>query len=85
MFKLLCSHTEFDFETQVSTDIEGKGNWKRCFKVDGVILPTGYYVEASSATGDLFDFHDIFSIKFYELDVPEKASAVANDIVLISY
>ena len=56
----------------VSTDIEGKGHWKRCFKVEGVVLPTGYYIGASAATGDLYDYHDILSIKFYELDVPDK-------------
>lgn len=27
----------------VYTDIEGKNEWKECFKATGVILPTGYY------------------------------------------
>jgi mannose-binding lectin 2 len=37
----------------VSTDIEGKNEWKQCFSVDGVRLPTGYYFGASAATGQL--------------------------------
>jgi len=53
----------------VSTDIENKGEWKLCFNVEGVKLPTGYYLGASATTGDLSDNHDIYYIKFYELDI----------------
>lgn len=56
----------------VSTDIEGKKAWKECFKVQGVRLPTGYYLGATATTGDLSDNHDIISMKLYELDVQEE-------------
>ncbi|CAG9118837.1 unnamed protein product [Plutella xylostella] len=55
----------------VSTDLEGKNAWKECFRVEGVLLPTGYYFGASASTGDLSDNHDIIAIKFYELDLLE--------------
>jgi len=38
---------------QVSTDLYDENDWKLCFKVDGVHLPTGYYFGVSAATGDL--------------------------------
>ena len=41
------------FSLQVSTDIEGKNEWKECFSVKGVRLPTGFYIGASAATGEL--------------------------------
>uniref|UniRef100_A0A336MAH6 CSON014351 protein n=1 Tax=Culicoides sonorensis TaxID=179676 RepID=A0A336MAH6_CULSO len=41
---------------------------RNCFVVEGVKLPTGYFIGASSATGDLTDAHEINSIKFYELE-----------------
>jgi len=52
----------------VFTDLENKNEWKDCFSVDGVELPTGYYFGASATTGDLSDNHLINSIKFFELD-----------------
>ncbi|CAE1244903.1 LMAN2 [Acanthosepion pharaonis] len=55
---------------KVFTDIDNKNNWKECFSVTGVHLPTGYYIGASAATGELADNHDVISIKLYELDVP---------------
>lgn len=56
----------------VSTDIEGKQEWKECFSVEGVRLPTGYYFGASAATGDLADNHDILSMKLYQLEGNRK-------------
>jgi len=53
----------------VSTDFENKGEWKSCFVVSGVELPTGYYFGLSATTGDLSDNHDLHSFKFYDLDV----------------
>ena len=35
------------------TDIENDGEWKPCFQVSGVRLPTSYYIGLSAATGDL--------------------------------
>lgn len=60
----------------VSTDFENKGDWKSCFVVPSVELPTGYYFGISATTGDLSDNHDIYSFKFYDLDIdftPEQA------------
>ncbi|XP_074640838.1 vesicular integral-membrane protein VIP36-like [Tubulanus polymorphus] len=56
----------------VSTDVDDKGTWKECFKVSGIKLPTGYFIGASAATGELADNHDIVSVKFYELDITHK-------------
>lgn len=53
----------------VSTDFENHGEWKKCFEVHGVELPTGYYFGISATTGDLSDNHDIYSFKFYDLDI----------------
>lgn len=51
----------------VSTDIDNRNEWKQCFQVSGVLLPTGYFFGASAETGDLSDNHDIQSFKFYEI------------------
>uniref|UniRef100_A0A1I7YI54 L-type lectin-like domain-containing protein n=2 Tax=Steinernema glaseri TaxID=37863 RepID=A0A1I7YI54_9BILA len=50
----------------IFTDITGEGTWKECLSVDGVHLPTGYYIGMSAATGDLSDNHDITSVKMFE-------------------
>lgn len=47
----------------LSTDFESTGVWKECFSVKDVILPTGYHIGVSAATGDLSDNHDVISIK----------------------
>ncbi|KAK9501260.1 hypothetical protein O3M35_012003 [Rhynocoris fuscipes] len=52
----------------VSTDVDNKGEWKECFRVAGVKLPTGYYFGVSAATGELSDSHDILSMRLFELD-----------------
>jgi len=76
-----------DFDTQLKvryendvlsafTDLENKEEWKECFTVDGVELPTGYYFGASATTGDLSDNHLINSIKFFELDGATTAERV---------
>ncbi|XP_055849872.1 vesicular integral-membrane protein VIP36 [Episyrphus balteatus] len=52
----------------VSTDLENTNEWKSCFVVKDVELPTGYYFGISATTGDLSDNHDIHSFKFYDLD-----------------
>lgn len=53
----------------VQTDVDGKGEWKECFSVGGVELPTGLHIGLSAATGELSDNHDIISIRTYELEV----------------
>lgn len=55
----------------VSIDLEGKREWKNCFTVDKVQLPTGYYFGASATTGELSDAHDIIGMKLYELEATE--------------
>ncbi len=35
------------------TNIFGNDDWKTCFVVNDVDLPTGYYFGATAATGDL--------------------------------
>lgn len=57
-----------DYKLTVSLDLEGNNQWKSCFSVDGIRLPTGFYFGASAATGDLSDNHDIITIKVYDLD-----------------
>lgn len=34
-------------------DVENQEEWIECFTVENVILPTGYYLGFSAATGDL--------------------------------
>lgn len=56
----------------VSHDLENRRAWAKCFSIDGVRLPTGYYFGVSATTGELSDNHDVISIKTYELDTPNK-------------
>jgi len=42
-----------NYKLTVSTDIENKNQWRECFVVNNVRLPTGYYFGFSAATGDL--------------------------------
>ena len=62
----------------VSTDILGKNAWAECFRVQGVVLPTGYYLGLSAATGDLSDNHDVLSVKTYELDMVGDSDLVRS-------
>ena len=38
-------------ELTVSHDLNDKNAWEKCFSVTGVMLPTGYFLGASAATG----------------------------------
>ncbi|XP_055384540.1 vesicular integral-membrane protein VIP36 [Condylostylus longicornis] len=65
------THLSIRYENDVlhvSTDFENKNEWKNCFSVNGIELPTGYYFGVSATTGDLSDNHDLHSFKFYDLD-----------------
>lgn len=53
----------------LKVDVDGKQQWKDCADITGLRLPTGYFIGASSATGDLSDNHDIISMKLYQLAV----------------
>ncbi|XP_030758886.1 vesicular integral-membrane protein VIP36 [Sitophilus oryzae] len=65
----------------VSTDIENKAAWRECFKIEGVQLPTGYYIGASASTGDLSDTHDILAIRLYDLDSPDDPKEDRSNII----
>lgn len=60
----------------VSTDLENRNEWKSCFVVNNVELPTGYYFGMSATTGDLSDNHDIHSFKFFDVDSNISVSVV---------
>jgi len=60
----------------VSTDLENRNEWKNCFVVANVELPTGYHFGMSATTGDLSDNHDIHSFKFYDLDLNVNVSSL---------
>ncbi|XP_064382377.1 vesicular integral-membrane protein VIP36-like [Halichondria panicea] len=55
-------------QVMVMTNIDGNDDWKTCFVVNDVDLPTGYYFGATAATGDLADNHDIISVRVYDVD-----------------
>ncbi|CAH8548566.1 unnamed protein product [Heterobilharzia americana] len=59
-------------QLKVSLKYQGATNPVDCFTIDGVHLPTGYYIGVTAATGDLSDNHDIYSIHTYELDLTRK-------------
>uniref|UniRef100_T1H0B6 L-type lectin-like domain-containing protein n=1 Tax=Megaselia scalaris TaxID=36166 RepID=T1H0B6_MEGSC len=73
------THISIRYENEilsVSTDMENRNEWKNCFVVQNVELPTGYYLGASATTGDLSDNHDILAIKFYDLDKNVSADEI---------
>ncbi|CAH8594847.1 unnamed protein product [Schistosoma rodhaini] len=65
-------------QLKVSLKYQGAADPVDCFTVDGVRLPTGYFIGVSAATGDLSDNHDIYSIHTYELDVGRKDDPFAD-------
>lgn len=68
-------------ELSVWHDFDGANDWTECFTVKGVLLPTGYYIGASAATGELSDNHDIVSMKFFELETPQGADAADRSVL----
>nr|CAH8857109.1 unnamed protein product [Trichobilharzia regenti] len=65
-------------QLKVSIKSEAMADPVECFTVDGVHLPTGYYIGVTAATGDLSDNHDIYSIHTYELDRSLKDDPFAD-------
>ena len=66
----------------VSLDIHGQDTWTECFSINGIELPTHYYLGFSAATGELSDNHDIISVRTYQLDSSEsRASQDRKSIV----
>ncbi|THD27577.1 lectin vip36 [Fasciola hepatica] len=45
-----------------------------CIAVDNVRLPVGYYLGLSAATGDLTDAHDIYSVRFFEVESDNQSA-----------
>ncbi|XP_004536069.1 vesicular integral-membrane protein VIP36 [Ceratitis capitata] len=80
------THVSIRYENDVlsiSTDMENKREWKNCFVVNDVELPTGYFLGLSATTGDLSDSHDVLGVKFYDLDInvtPEDIAARSSII-----
>eukprot|EP00297_Palpitomonas_bilix_P003235 CAMPEP_0113880094 /NCGR_PEP_ID=MMETSP0780_2-20120614/7598_1 /TAXON_ID=652834 /ORGANISM="Palpitomonas bilix" /LENGTH=571 /DNA_ID=CAMNT_0000866739 /DNA_START=67 /DNA_END=1781 /DNA_ORIENTATION=- /assembly_acc=CAM_ASM_000599 len=56
-----------DGKLEVFTSTKG-ASFQKCFSSEGVVLPPGYYIGFSAATGDVADNHDIYSVNFYSLD-----------------
>lgn len=68
----------------VSTDLENRNEWKNCFVVNNVELPTGYFFGLSATTGDLSDNHDIHSFKFFDIDTNISVSIkVGNSLEVV--
>ncbi|XP_029367369.1 VIP36-like protein [Echeneis naucrates] len=64
-------------------DVDGKQEWRECADITGVRLPPGYFLGASSATGDLSDNHDIISMKLYQLTVDRTPEEEEEEEVVV--
>ena len=51
-FQNICLSRYENDELTVSHDLNDKNAWEKCFSVTGVMLPTGYFIGASAATGE---------------------------------
>ncbi|XP_068167126.1 VIP36-like protein isoform X2 [Antennarius striatus] len=67
----------------VLVDVDGKQDWKDCADITGLRLPLGYFLGASSATGDLSDNHDIISMKLYQLSSQTMAEEEEEEELII--
>jgi len=47
----------------VLVDVDNKNEWRDCFDVSGVKLPTGLYFGASAATGQLAGIYKELTIR----------------------
>lgn len=69
------------FNCQVLVDVDNKNEWRDCFDVNGVKLPTGLYFGASAATGQLAGIYKeitirpVFSLCFYDY-MPGNATLI---------
>ncbi|KAJ0019818.1 hypothetical protein NQD34_007387 [Periophthalmus magnuspinnatus] len=70
-------------ELTLMTDVDGKQTYKECASVSGLRMPLGYYLGASSATGDLTDNHDLISLKMYQLTVERDLEEEGEEEVLL--
>nr|VZI39310.1 unnamed protein product [Spirometra erinaceieuropaei] len=67
----------------VYVDVGAANKWSECFSVDGVRLPTGYFLGLSAATGDLTDNHDIIFLKTYDIHVQYTDEQLLEDRTLV--
>lgn len=95
----LASFRNKDYETSisiryvksrltVSLNVDDGLDWRECFDVQGVTLPTGFFFGASAATGDLADNHDLISMKLYEVEVrrtPDEEGDWATAVPGVSF
>lgn len=63
-------------------DVDGKQTYKDCASISGLRMPLGYYLGASSATGDLSDNHDLISLKMYQLTVEQEEGEEEEEVLL---
>lgn len=75
--RLIYNHNTL--ELWLDTHGHGK-NYRQCFAIDRVNLPSDYYFGVSSSTGDLPDDHDLLSVDLYEIDPPKKDVSVSIPI-----
>lgn len=71
----------------VSYSLDSSEDWRLCFYIHDVLLPTGYYFGITSATGDLADNHDVISVKTYEVNASSlniEAPSVSTDEIIPS-
>ena len=55
----------------VSVDVDGNGSWRLCFERNNLILPTGYFMGFTAATGDLTDNHDVIAVRTYQVETSD--------------
>jgi len=56
----------------VFVDTSNSGIFTKCFEVNDISLPTGYYFGLTAATGGLADNHDVLNFIAYDLDHTEE-------------
>jgi len=57
---------------EVGIDVDQNDKWRSCFTKRNLVLPGGYYIGVTAATGDLTDNHDVTAIRTYQLDVKDR-------------
>lgn len=63
----------------VMVNVEGETEWKPCFTVNDVDLPTGYFYGATATTGDLADNHDVIFVKVYDIEAEYKGESTQGE------
>ena len=79
------------FNCQVFVDVDNKNEWRDCFDVSGVKLPTGLYFGASAATGQLAGIYKelticpVFTLWLHAWDTQHKYCALFMQTITTSY